>query len=284
MLSKRKFHQFAAIAALSMSITMANAQKIILNLNKDQKFKVETTVDSKSVMSAMGQEIENLGESKNITTVKIINAESKSFTLSQTLTKAMAKVTAMGQEMSYDSDKKNNEGPIADEMQKQFNKEYLIIIDGLGNVTKKPENSESSTLSPTSMLSGNNSTDIAIINQSFLNNDIKIGNSWTDSTLNEGENMKTKVVTNCKVISIENEIATISIEGSNTTSGVMEIMEQQMNITTDSKITGAIKVNIKTGILIESNSTSTGTSALEVNGMTIPGTVEIKRTMKVIPE
>jgi hypothetical protein len=62
--------------------------------------------------------------------------------------------------------------------------------------------------------------------------------------------------------------------GNQNSSGTMEQMGQEMAMTTSSKVDSRFEVDINTGIIRQSSSTSNGNSTIDAAGMSIPVTIK----------
>jgi hypothetical protein len=125
---------------------------------------------------------------------------------------------------------------------------------------------------------------VAFIIKSLFNQDMKIENTWIDSTFTDTGKMKMKNVSNFKVSNVESEIATIVYNSTVSINGTIEQMGQEMLMSNSSKVNGVIKVNIKTGIILENTSDSIDASNIEAAGMSIPSSGTTKTVIKVIAE
>ncbi len=261
----------------------SNAQKISLNVSKGQKMKVLITSLTKTSMSVMGQDMESNMESKATTQIEVLNNEKGTFQLSQKVTNIKASGQTAGQEMNYDSELKDDNGPLAQAMGKILNKESKITVDANGKVLKQDKASDEAS-SPMMPGGFSNVEGIAVIMQSLFNQDMKVGNAWKDSILTEAEGMKTKTVSYFKVASVDSDIATIAYTSNVTLEGTMEQSGQELTMTNTSENKGTIKVNIKTGLVLENTSDGTGTGTMEAAGMSIPSSTISKIVIKMIAE
>ena len=128
------------LSALSLSllgIITGFSQPTKIDIQKGQKYQVETTNKTTSSAEVMGQTMETLIDSKTITLVEVMNNNSDGTDLQSTATKVLLTSSMMGQDMSFDSDKQDNEGPMAEGLSKLLNKPRAISIDSKGTITKQ---------------------------------------------------------------------------------------------------------------------------------------------------
>lgn len=282
---KKGFLQ-TTIAFIFMTIASTSfAQKVALKLNTGQKLKVITNTETKSTMSAMGQEMETNLVSKSTTQVVVLSNENSTYQIGQTLIGLQTNMQAMGQDMSYDSEKKDNDEKIAESLDKVMNKEKKVTINSIGKIIKQESIGEQEEASM-SMMTGlaSNGDAVVILMKSLLGQDMKVGNSWIDDSENTAGQTKTKNNLTFSVTNIESDVATIDYSGTTTSEGTMEQMGQEMAITSSNKVTGNVSVNIKNGILIAHLVNISSTGNMEVAGMTIPNNTITKITSKVIAE
>jgi hypothetical protein len=185
----------------------------------------------------------------------------------------------MGQDMEYDSDKKDNSGQLAEQMGDAVGKTKLMTIDASGKVIKE-DNTEKAGGGMMGMGTASLSNN-SLFYASLLGRDLKQNNTIADSVISDSEKMKSKIAGTYVVQSVENNIATILFTGTQTVSGVIEQMGQEMNMTGTSKVTAEIKMNIATGIILESKTTTDGTNNVDAMGMSIPVTLKSTTTSTV---
>ena len=101
------------LSALSLSllgITTGFSQPTKIDIQKGQKYQVETTNKTTSSAEVMGQTMETLIDSKSISLIEVMNNNPEGTDLQATATKVLLTSSMMGQDMSFDSDKQDNEG------------------------------------------------------------------------------------------------------------------------------------------------------------------------------
>lgn len=268
--------QWIAAAAIIMA-TGSYAQTTKLALNKGQKFEVITVSKVNTVADVMGQQMENNVDNNSNEMYEVTDTRPGETDLGLTITKLKANVQAMGQEMSYDSDKKDNSGPLADEMSKTVGKTKKMTVDAAGKIIKEDKPEKEAGGGMMNMGSGSLSS-ISIFYASLIGRDLSPNSTIADSVISNTDKIKSKVVGNFVVKSIENGIATIEFTGTQTTSGVIEQMGQEMSMSGSSKVSSQIKMNIGTGIILETSTTTDGSNTVEAMGMSIPVTVKSTTT------
>lgn len=252
------------------------AQNSKLVLIKGQKYEVTSTSKVNSTASVMGQEMENTANTTTVETIEVKNTGAAQYDLVSMVTRMVLNASAMGQETNFDSDKKDNSGPGAEEMAKLINKPKNIVIDDKGKVLKEDKDEASEA----NMAMSGGKSGVSLFNASLIGRTIKLGESWLDSVASNTDKMKTNTVGTYTVKSIENNIATIVFNGTTTVTGVMEQMGQEMDMKSTSKVTGESKLDLTNGIIMETSSNSDGNMTVEVGGMSIPVTIKTTSTTK----
>lgn len=120
--------RFLSLVLLAVSLT-ATAQTTKIDVQKGQKYKVENSTKLTSAAEVMGQSMENNTDSKSTTLFEILATGQDGINLQSTVTKMTVTASAMGQEMSYDSDKTDNAGPLADALSVLLNKTKGILLN-----------------------------------------------------------------------------------------------------------------------------------------------------------
>src|SRR5882757_433725 len=130
------------LGAVALATGAVNAQKI--SLTKGQK--LETVSNIKMVMSIemMGQSIDNNTETSNTALIELKEINPSDYLFSNTVTKMLLHTSAMGQEVSFDSDKKEDmDGQMGESMKNVINKPQDIVVDKQGKILEKKGDSTS---------------------------------------------------------------------------------------------------------------------------------------------
>ena len=270
----------SAMLYLSLSSVTVYAQQIKIDVQKGNKFIVETTTSTVSVAQVMGQVMENNSDSKRTTIYEVLATKLNEYDLQSTLIKMKIDVSMMGQNMNFDSDKKENKGPLANELTDLINKVRSISINNNGEITKQDKNERSSL----SMLLPNGS-EVQIVTEMFipalLNKELKAGYSFADSSNLIIEKLSFKDSGTYTITGINNGIANITYKGNQLTTGVMEQMGMEMKTSSINTVTKELWVDIKTGIVLMQTSTIDAVTNIEAGGMVIPTTIKTITTINI---
>jgi hypothetical protein len=183
----------------------------------------------------------------------------------------------MGQQTDFDSDKKDNAGPGADEMAKVVNQPKHVTVDASGKLIRKDKEEEGDG----PMLPGvSQGEGVSMFLAAFVGRNIIPGATWADSTVT-GDKQKATTVGIYTVKSIQNNIAIIGFVGTTIMKGTMEQMGQEMEMNATSKVTSETKLDLATSLILESNLVSDGNMTVEAAGMSIPVTVKTAVSTKM---
>ncbi len=265
-----KFLQTTLVIASIAIANMATAQKVNLVLTKGQKISQETTIESKTALSVMGNDMENSVKSVGTTVLEVTEQTKDATDVKVSNVKAKLNMVSMGNDLDYDSEKKDK-SPLSEGMSKIMGQSITATIDKNGTIVKE------TTLELDEMMkqlaASGAGLNLANANtyyiQSLIGKDIKVGFTWIDSSEIKGDQVK-KRINNYTVKSIEGGIATLAISSVETTTGTMQQMGQEMGISGTTKSTGTKKVALSTGLLMESDLTSEINLNIDAQGMSIP--------------
>ncbi len=246
------------------------AQK--LPVNSGQKFQVVTKTSSTTNIEVMGQSMENSSTSEFTTIYQVKSAADEGASIVSTISKIKMNASAMGQEMSYDSEKKDNEGPLADGMGGFVNKDKNVSLDAKGNVVKEDKLEGEDQLSMSGLALGKTSD---FLSPALIGKEFKAGATWDDSTTTKSDKGSTTNVGTYTVKSVENGVATIEYAGTQKGTTTSEQMGQEITSTMANKVSSVIKADAKTGLITEKNSVIDVNVTAEASGMTIPVTGKI---------
>jgi hypothetical protein len=268
------------VSMVVVTITASYSQKIAVT--KGQK--LETQINTKTTMEVMGQNIDNETNLTNTVEVKDVNADGYLF--SNTINHMTIKGKAMGQEMSFDSDKKEDmDGQIGQAVKGHIGAAQEIQVDKQGKVTaikegedKQPGPDMASMMNMTGDLGKGQPYPMLI---QLPARSIKPGDTWTDSS-GTAATMKTIMAYTLKSISADG--ALVSFNGTMAKNGNIEQngMEIQMDITATTK--GESVYDTNSGLLKNSSSSSEIKGTLGIMGQNAPiaGTVTATTIAKKI--
>jgi hypothetical protein len=273
---------FTSVSVLVIGAFSVAAQQTKIDVQKGQKYMVETTTKLTTSAEVMGQTMENNTDSKSTTVYEILAAGQDGVNLQSTITKMQVNASMMGQNMTYDSDKKDNEGPIADVLSKVVNKSKGISIDTKGTITKQDAAADGG---PTSMMGvgGGNEVATELFIPALIGKELKTGDSFTDLGTVKKEKYDSRDSGTYKITAIENGVASISYTGTQVIAMTMEQMGMEMTSNSNNIVRTELQVDVKTGLVLAKASVIESTSSIDAGGMTIPATGKTIVTTKISP-
>ena len=272
---------FLSLALLGASLT-ATAQLTKIDVQKGQKYKVENTTKMSSAAEVMGQTMENNTDSKTITLFEILTTGQEGIHLQSTVTKITITASAMGQEMSYDSDKTDNTGPLAEVVGATLNKPNLLQLNDKGVITKQDQEGNNVQSAMTGGNTATVTTDLFI--PALIGKELKVGDSFSDTFSVKKEKYDSRDSGLYTVKAIDNGLATISYSGTQVVNAAMEQMGMEMNTYSNNTVKSDLYVDIKTGLVLLKSSVIESNTTVDAAGMSIPATGKTIINIKVSPD
>jgi hypothetical protein len=258
----------------------AHAQLIKIEVKEGNKFIVEKTTITTNSAQVMGQTMENKADLTSTTVYEVVVAKADGFDLQSTLTKMKINASIMGQDMNFDSDKKDNKGPVAKEFNNLINKPSSISINPKGEII----HNNKKKLAILEMLEqGTAENEIAtdIYIPALINKELKAGYSFPETSMQTKEKHSSKDSGMYTITGIDNGIASVSYTGKQFTTGVMEQMGMEMTTSSNNTVTKQFWVDIKTGIVLMQRSTIDAATDINAGAMVIPSTSKTITTINI---
>ncbi len=254
-----------------------------INLTKGQKFSVDNKIIAVTTQTLMGQSMESNAELTTKYSIEVKDIKDNNYNLSNTFTKMKAKMSAMGNDVNFDSDKKEDmAGEYAASFKDIINQPKEVVIDKSGKILNskkeepKPVNAQPDIMKMMiEQLLGDPEETGYGVNLAFVSTPSKIstGYNWTDSSNKEG----IQISTTYTVKEIKGTDAVITITGILNTDAKSQM--QGMDIVNKSKgnLKGEEILDITTGVIKERTTTleSAGTISIESQGLEIPMTTKV---------
>lgn len=267
---------------LLFSGTMVNAQTVSrkVGLTKGQQLEQQSHVKVNMTQEAMGQSIEIKMEGDITNIVEVKDAATNSFEVANTLKKILMNMNAMGQDMKFDSDKKEDmdgqmgqafKGKIGVPREFTVNKEG--VITAIKTKTEKVEDAGGMMGGMMNGALGSGEEKEGAAFNSLANipaKGIKIGESWSDSTTDD--NGKTFTTYTLKQVNGGNGLVTLSAN----TAINRELEQQGMTMQMDMKGTtiGEYTFDVNTGIIKTRKATTKSSGTIDVAGQSMPVNIE----------
>jgi hypothetical protein len=272
------------ISALAIGFTLglsAQSYKPAVKLEAGKKYEVISTVVGNTTMEAMGQSMDMPLETANKSTLTIKEVNNKGGNCSYVTDRMQFSLNMMGQEMIYDSDKKEDrDGKLGATMNKLVGAETTFIVDANGNVKQesvvKPNKEESNENGDMisgmiGNMGGANSDAVCPIFDLFKQGkEIKIGEVITDSVVNTDNDGTVKNVSSYTLKEITEGKAIFSTTGVITINKKVEAQGNEVLTNTTTKSKGEMTVDVSTGILLKKSAIMETTGSVDLQGMSIP--------------
>lgn len=272
--------------ALSIVLTTQTfGQSGTLSLTKGQKFSIENKITAVNNQEVMGQSMESKADVNTLSTIEVQNVKDNNFDLTNNIAHLKAVMSVMGQEMGFDSDKKEDlESDKGTELKNVINHPKNLTITNSGKIisgskeeSKKVGDEMAQMM--VRLLGDNPTTDGYGISLVFipLPKNVAPGYSWMDSSSNE----ETKKKTTYTVKEINGSDALITFTGTTATESQTEMQGVQVSTKISGTLKGQETIDTHTGVLKIKNSTVESTGTLSAQGMDIPMTTKITSVLSV---
>ena len=208
----------------------------------------------------------------------VIGESENAFTVTNTTTKIKMAMEGMGQNINYDSENpadKNSEASEA--LSGKLNASDTFSINKLnGSVIHLNKNNQEAAGGAGFGMIGAGENENQALSEAFLiiPANKNISDKWEQTVSTKG--LTTKKIYTLK--SIEKDIATIEMSGTIDGTTEQEMQGMTINVTMNTKFSGEITTNVKTGMVIKSTNNSDGTSTMDMMGQQVPITSKSSTT------
>ena len=277
----------AVFTISAVSFAQSNGK---LNLSPGQKYLVENKITTTSSSEMMGQTMESKADVSSNYKIEVKEIKGDNINFVNTITGMKMSVTAMGQDMNFDSDKKEDmDGEIGKNFKDVINQPKDVVMDKLGNViiAQKTDTASkvTSSASPTEMmmkqLGGDPAEQGYGAKMAFevIPKGSKLGSSWSDSSSNNG----TKKVTNYTLKEMKGDEYTISLKGTIDSEIKTEMQGMEIETKTKGKFAGEEVVDVKTGVIKQNTTNTDASGTVNVMAQEIPTSTKVTSITTVKP-
>ena len=271
------------ISSLALTLTLglaAQSYTPAVKLEAGKQYTVTTITKSNMTQEAMGQTMEIPIDATIKATLTIKEASDKGYQSTYINDRVEFAANMMGRDMNYDSDKKEDrDGKIGENMNKLVGKETSFVVNGAGNIIKETivkQTQEKSDEEGPDMMTGmmgmgmSEASTCPVFNLFVNNTELKIGDSFVDSSTVNDKDGSTKTSTTYILKEIKDGKSIFTLNGQVAISKKMEMQGMEMITTTASKSTGDMIVDVATGLLVSKSIVTETTGNVDVQGMSIP--------------
>ena len=271
--------------AMVVSTASMGQSKGSITLSKGQKYTVETTITTTSSSDMQGQKMETNSDVSTTFTIEVLGFKEDHYNLSNTMSAIKINISAMGQNINFDSDKKEDlEGDIGASLKGLIHVPHDVQMDRTGNLISNASDTVKQDSSNTQMnvmlkqIGDPEQTGYGT-KMAFLpvNKKTKPGTNWQDSTSEDGVTR----LTNYTVKQIDGSIAVILISGTEYRDTKMEMQGMEILTKTVGKFNGEQTIDLNTGVVVQNNSTMDAAGNLSVMGQDIPTSIKATTTTTV---
>lgn len=269
----KRYFTLLCIAALATGA--AQAQKIAVS----KGLKVEMVSNMKMTMSLemMGQNIDNNTETSNTTQVELKEVNPSTYLFLNTVTKMLLHTSAMGQEVNFDSDKKEDlDGPMGASMKNVLNVPQEVVVDKQGKVVERKGDTTSGGINDMMNMSGSllKGQPYPVL-ATLPGHPVKTGDTWTDST---GSPATFKAVTAYTIKSISKDEVVVDFTSQVAKKGTTEQQGMQIDLDMSGTVKGSSSYEAATGILKKNDSVSAIKGTMGIMGQSAPMSMTITAT------
>lgn len=248
-------------------------------LQKGDKIRMISETVSDTDMG-MGMQMKQDMNSTSI--LEVINVDDSSYTFGMTPTRMKMKMSMMGQDTEYDSEKGgDSDSEITKGMADKINKTDTVRVNKITGKTifSKTENDKAGENPLMGMMSamGLGAENVNVVDAFFytLPAGKKVGDSWTDSTM--VKSMKT--IKHYTLKSIDNGIATLDLKSTINGTGDTEMQGTSVSFTMNTTGNSTMLVDTKTNRVKKNSTTADLGMTMDVMGQSMPITSKSTTTV-----
>ncbi|MEO6681887.1 MAG: DUF6263 family protein [Ginsengibacter sp.] len=271
----RKTSLFTLAFMLSFSLSFAQTDNRIV-LKKGQKYVIENITKTSSTTAMQGMPMEVAIDATTFYEIEVADSKNDQYNLTNTIKKVKMKISQMGQEMDFDSEKEVDlNGPIGDALKNFINVPQKVILSQQGKISSDSSNKSAEI---NSALGDYESTGFgASLAFQALPKNLKVNQTWEVNT-NESGSIKKTIYT---VKSINGDLATLTLSGKMDVNTTMENMGMEITTKSQGEFSGEEIVHIKTGVIQSQKMDITTEGIVEVMGQELPNSSKITSTTTV---
>ena len=254
-------------------------------IKKGQHFVIESKTDGNVTEEMMGQSMAMTIGSTTKINADIKDVKQNIYTITQTLTNVKSTFSGMGQEKSFDSDKKediDSETVAIYKDRLNVPKDVLVTNEGKPVTTADTSNKPADANPMTAMMDmmGGGQENIATTLFLVIPPGKKVGDTWQDSTVSDGIKLKRTYI----LKSISNKEASVTVNGLLDINKKMQVQGMDMTTAMTSKINSAVVIDVVSGIQKQNNTSTDVTGTIDMMGQSVPVTSKITTVTTVTPQ
>lgn len=263
----------AAVCFSTTGIAQSNAS---LNLQKGQKYQVENKIETSSSTQVQGQSMESKANVTSTYNIEVKDKSANSYNLTNTISHILMNMEMMGQQIDFDSDKKEDmDGQMGSALKDYINNPKDVQIDNSGKINSGPvDTSAAGIAQQMNFAQTGYGAQMAFL---AIPKNAKVGTAWTETTSDGGIDKTTNYI----IKEINGNIATVSLTGTVSSKTTMQQQGMEVSTKTSGKFTGEDKVDIKSGVIQTSTTTGDASGTVTAMGQDFPTSTKITSTTSV---
>lgn len=268
---------FVVVSLFSIMTVSAQSVSKKTSLVKGQQIEQTSKVSANITQEMMGQSMEIKMETNSNGLLEVKDVSADGYTVANTVKRVVMNMSAMGNEQNFDSDKKEDlDGPIGQTVKDKIGvaREYKLNKDGV--ITALPEAAKKDD--PNSMMGGvmGGAMEDELVGNTYSAliaipaAGVKVGDSWNDSTITK----ENKVRNTYTLKQVNGNDAVVDVKGTLNVDREMEQQGMAMQMSMNGTITGELTFDTKSGLIKTRKQNTKATGSIEVQGQTVPLTLD----------
>ena len=268
---------FVVVSLFSVRTVSAQSVSKKTSLVKGQQIEQTSKVTANITQEMMGQSMEIKMETNSNGLLEVKDVSADGYTVANTVKRVVMNMSAMGNEQNFDSDKKEDlDGPIGQTVKDKIGvaREYKLNKDGV--ITALPEAAKKDD--PNSMMGGvmGGAMEDELVGNTYSAliaipaAGVKVGDSWNDSTITK----ENKVRNTYTLKQVNGNDAIVDVKGTLNVDREMEQQGMAMQMSMNGTITGELTFDTKSGLIKTRKQNTKATGSIEVQGQTVPLTLD----------
>jgi len=277
-------HKISGTASVTPKEEEAKAK---VTLIKGQKYMVENKLTTNSTSEMQGQSMETNADVTSVYNIDVDDVKDNTYNMTNKIGSIKMNMSTMGQNINFDSDKKEDmDGEMGSNLKDYINHPYPVTMDVSGKVIvpEKKDSAKNDAPSQTEMMlkqlgdpeSQGYGAAFAFL---AISKKAQPGTAWQDSTSKDGVTR----VTNYTIKDVKENIATITVSGTETRDTKMEMKGMEIGTKTNGKFSGEETVDINTGVILQNNTKMDASGNISVMGQEIPTKITATSATTVKP-
>lgn len=250
-----------------------------LVLKKGEKYQIENKFTVLSTQQMMGQSMDSKADIAVYNNFEVKDVKDNNYNVSNTITKVTATMNAMGQDINFDSDKKEDmNGEMGGSMKDIINQPKEMTVDKAGKIiaskdTAKKDAGGGMMSSMMQQFMGDPEKTGFGLSEAFMiiPASAAAGYNWTDSSSQNGISKSTTYT----IKEIKGQDAVVGISGTINADTKTEMQGVQISSKTTGKITGEQTVDLRTGIIRQKTTNMESSGNMQAMGQDIPMTTKL---------